>query len=157
MNDDREETTPSDARAALASVMAAKSAIRQRSVWPFWLSIFVAVSFGTYAMLRTYIGVDRPLIVELTIVLSALPAFLLWCWFDRSRGIVVRDTLRWASAVLVTATFVLDAHIDNYVGSFQAALVLGALNSMTILLFWGIADGLSHLKGFIRLRAHAGS
>jgi hypothetical protein len=97
------------------------------------------------------------LFIELTIALSVLPAILLWFWFFRSRGLVIRDTIRWASAVVVTAMFVIDAHIDDYSGSFQAALVLGALNSMTILVFWGVTDGLSYLTGLIRKRAYAGN
>lgn len=157
MSGDDETTTPSDARAALASVTASELAIRKRSIWPFWLSILVATSFGTYNALRTYFSADRSAYVEVVIALTCiLPVFLVWLLFFRWRGLVVRDTFRWASALIVTAAFVIEAR--SVVLDAQAAILFGTFNAMLILLFWGIADGLSSLMSHFRDRrkAHAG-
>lgn len=156
-------TTPSDARAALASVMASRSAIRERRTWPLWLSIYVASSFGVFAALRTYLGADQPTHLEILLALAcALPAVFFWLIFFRYQGLVVRDSFRWSSAVIICGLFVMEPHVPGTSGDMPFALVLtalvhGMLNSMTILFVWGTGDGVNSLARFIRLRhqAHA--
>jgi hypothetical protein len=155
---DGQTTTRSDARAALASVSATGSAILERRSWPFWLSILVSASFGACAALRTYFGVDRPAVLEILLGLACVvPAFVAWIVCFRIRGLVVRDTFRWSSAIVICGLFVIESHIPEASGGMPlsqvlTALIHGMLNSMTILLVWGTVDGVASLARLIRQR-----
>ena len=151
---DRPTTDPAEARAALATVAAMESAIHRRSQWPLWLAVVVAVSFGVNVSLRAYYGAGTALLWEGAVTVACvLPAFLLWVLHFRANGLVRRDAFRWASAPLIGGLYVLRAvNVEGYTGNLQAVLIHGALCALTILVAWGLMDGLVAVVRFSRRR-----